>query len=147
MADSSFHEVRFPIGIGFGSVGGPNFRTEVIELDSGHERRNPQWEAPLEVWNVAHGVKTEEQLKELLTFFYVRHGMTYGFRFKNPIDYIGDEEVCNVIAGGAYQIFRHYVSGPASLSRKIVKPVGRPSASSWMASRSRTVGRWMKRQA
>lgn len=124
MPDSSFHEVRFPTGIGFGSSGGPFFKTEVIELDSGHERRNIQWEYPLEAWNVAYGVKTEEQLQELLTFFYARRGMAYGFRFKNPIDHVGEEEVCNyLVQAGAYQMFKHYVSGPASLSRKIVKPV------------------------
>ena len=39
----SFHEVRFPANLSFGSVGGPERRTDVVTLASGFEERNTPW--------------------------------------------------------------------------------------------------------
>ena len=39
----SFHEVRFPANLSFGSVGGPERRTEVVTLANGYEERNTPW--------------------------------------------------------------------------------------------------------
>jgi len=36
----SFHEVRFPTDLSFGSVGGPERRTDIVTLTSGFEERN-----------------------------------------------------------------------------------------------------------
>ena len=38
-----FHEVRFPASLSFGSVGGPERRTEVVTLANGFEERNSPW--------------------------------------------------------------------------------------------------------
>ncbi len=35
----SFHDVRFPTDISYGSSGGPGFSTAIIEVDSGAEER------------------------------------------------------------------------------------------------------------
>ena len=37
----SFHEVRFPASLSFGSIGGPERRTEVVTLANGFEERSP----------------------------------------------------------------------------------------------------------
>ncbi|MFP3387119.1 DUF2460 domain-containing protein, partial [Tritonibacter sp. SIMBA_163] len=39
----SFHEVRFPQTLSFGSGGGPKRRTDVVTLANGHEARNTPW--------------------------------------------------------------------------------------------------------
>ena len=39
----SFHETRFPADLSFGAMGGPERRTDVVELSSGHEERNTPW--------------------------------------------------------------------------------------------------------
>ena len=39
----SFHEVRFPTAISRGAHGGPERRTDVVVLGSGHEERNSRW--------------------------------------------------------------------------------------------------------
>ena len=38
-----FHEIRFPANLSFGSLGGPERRTEVVTLTNGHEERNSPW--------------------------------------------------------------------------------------------------------
>ena len=39
----AFHEVRFPANLSFGSVGGPERRTDVVTLANGFEERNTPW--------------------------------------------------------------------------------------------------------
>lgn len=36
----NFHDVRFPASLSFGSVGGPQRRTDIVSLANGHEERN-----------------------------------------------------------------------------------------------------------
>jgi len=38
-----FHEVRFPANLSFGSVGGPERRTDIVTLANGFEERNSPW--------------------------------------------------------------------------------------------------------
>ena len=39
----TFHEIRFPTAIAFGSTGGPERKTEIVALGSGYEERNAVW--------------------------------------------------------------------------------------------------------
>ena len=39
----AFHEIRFPDNISRGARGGPERRTQVVELASGDEERNASW--------------------------------------------------------------------------------------------------------
>jgi len=39
----NFHEIRFPASLSFGSVGGPERRTEIVTLANGFEERNSPW--------------------------------------------------------------------------------------------------------
>ena len=39
----AFHDVRFPANLSFGSTGGPERRTEVVQLTNGFEERNTPW--------------------------------------------------------------------------------------------------------
>lgn len=121
----AFHEVQFPTDISYGSLGGPEFRTEVITLASGFEKRNIQWTYPLERWQVGYGVTTQALLDLLRDFFYVRRGKAYGFRFKSPDDY----SVTGQLIGTGddtedqFQLIKTYSSGGETLDRKITKPV------------------------
>lgn len=82
----AFHDVRFPLAIGFDAVGGPEFLTEVAVLASGFERRNIMWQQPLMRFDAGLGVRSEEDLRELVRFFRARHGQAFGFRFEDPLD-------------------------------------------------------------
>lgn len=121
----AFHEVQFPTDISFGSIGGPEFSTNIIELSSGHERRNINWTYPRERWNVAYGVKELVHLQSLLTFFYVRQGRAHGFRFKNHDDFQASGMELGIGDGSEteFQLIKTYTSGGYTLNRKITKPV------------------------
>jgi uncharacterized protein (TIGR02217 family) len=88
----SFHNVRFPEDISYGSSGGPGFNTTIIELASGAEQRNINWSQQKATYDVSYGVKSREQMEELLEFFYARRGKAYGFRFKDWMDYTMDRQ-------------------------------------------------------
>lgn len=90
----SFHEILFPEDISYGSAGGPGFNTTVIELSSGHEQRNINWSEAKAKYEASHGVKTRDQMEELIDFFWARRGRAYGFRYKDWADYqLADEPI------------------------------------------------------
>lgn len=119
----AFHDVRFPTNISYGSAGGPEFSTEVIELSNGAEQRNINWEFSRERWNVAYGIKAQEDLDALIQFFYARRGRAHSFRFKNHADYQAIGQVLTEDDDGAFQLVKHYDSGAYSFTRRITKPI------------------------
>jgi len=67
---TAFHETaRFPTSISMGAVGGPRFSTTITTLSGGTEQRNINWKQARGEWDVSHGLKTEQQVDELLAFF------------------------------------------------------------------------------
>jgi len=122
---ASFHEVQFPTDISYRSAGGPEFSTEVIELGSGFEKRNQNWTYPRERWNVAYGVKEQDDLVSLIEFFYARRGRAIGFRFKNHDDYTATTVELGTGDGVTddFQLVKIYTSGGETFTRKITKPV------------------------
>ena len=114
----SFDEVRFPTAISYGSIGGPEFSTEVIVLSNGHERRNQNWTYPRERWNVAYGVKAREHLIDLVEFFYARRGRAIGFRFKNHDDFEAIGEELEFITATTYQLVKRYSTGSYEFVRE-----------------------------
>lgn len=109
MSIANFHEVRFPPDISFGSSGGPGFNTSVIDLASGHEQRNINWSLARAKYDASYGVKTREQMEEVLDFFYARRGKAYGFRFKDWMDYTLERQAIGVAGGtNTLQVFKRY---------------------------------------
>ena len=86
MADG-FHNVRFPDDISNGATGGPGFKTDIVEFASGKEQRNVKWSQSRMAWDVAHSIRTGEEMDRLVAFFRNRKGRAYGFRFKDWTDY------------------------------------------------------------
>lgn len=121
----AFHEVRFPTDISYGSAGGPEFSTEVVELASGHEKRNINWTYSRERWNVAYGVKRQEDLDALIQFFYARRGRAHGFRFKNHADFQASLSEIGTGDGSEneFQLVKNYDDVGGLYDRKISKPV------------------------
>lgn len=83
----NFHEVRFPATISFGSSGGVERRTEIVELVSGHEERNSPWAHSRRRYDAGLGIRSLDDLATVLAFFEVRHGRLYGFRWKDWLDH------------------------------------------------------------
>lgn len=121
----AFIEVRFPEDIAFGSGGGPEYLTDVVITESGYEKRNIGWQAARARYNVAHGVKNQAQLSELIAFFRARKGRAHGFRFKDWSDYQAVGQSIGTGNGSAtqFQLIKTYVSGGGAETRAIAKPV------------------------
>ncbi len=83
----AFHEVRFPDNISRGARGGPERRTQVVELASGDEERNASWANSRRRYDVAYGIRRADDLAAVVAFFEARNGRLHGFRYKDWADY------------------------------------------------------------
>ena len=130
----AFHEVRFPDNISRGARGGPERRTQIVELASGDEERNASWANSRRRYDVAYGIRRADDLAAVVAFFEARNGRLHGFRFKDW----GDHKSClpsstpsptdQAIGTGdgtttTFQLVKRYASGAQSWSRAIAKPV------------------------
>ncbi len=82
-----FHEVRFPTAISLKSRGGPQRRTEIVTLSSGHEQRNTRWADSRRRYQAGYGVASLDDVHAVLSFFEQRRGRLYGFRWKDHADH------------------------------------------------------------
>src|SRR5512134_2209803 len=83
----AFHEVRFPDDISRGARGGPERRTQVVELASGDEERNSPWANSRRRYDAAYGIRRADDLAAVIAFFEARRGRLHGFRWKDWADY------------------------------------------------------------
>ena len=83
----NFHEVRFPASLSFGSVGGPERRTDVVTLANGFEERNSPWAHSRRRYDAGLGMRSLDDIEQLIAFFEARRGQMYGFRWKDWSDY------------------------------------------------------------
>lgn len=135
----SFHDVRFPTNVSYGSVGGPVWSTTVVALRSGAEARNANFTAARYRYNVKYGVKTGDQINSVQGFFHARRGRLHSFRYKDWLDYKSsanggkggtvaatDQAVGTLDKTGpaqTFQLVKTYSDAAGSWSRTITKPV------------------------
>ncbi|GAB5436696.1 DUF2460 domain-containing protein [Falsiruegeria mediterranea] len=130
----NFHEVRFPANLSFGSVGGPERRTEVVTLANGFEERNTPWAHSRRRYDAGLGMRSLDDIETLIAFYEARQGQMFGFRWKDWSDYKtsrATSEVAfddQVIATGdgettRFQLIKSYRSGEYIYQRPIAKPV------------------------
>ncbi len=86
MSLAQFHDVRLPMTLAFGASGGPERRTEIVQLASGREARNAVWAGSRRRWELAGAVRKIEDLYTLAMFFEARRGRLHGFRFRDFAD-------------------------------------------------------------
>ncbi len=130
----AFHEVRFPANLSFGSVGGPERRTEVVALTNGFEERNTPWAEARRRYDAGISLRSLDDIEELIAFFEARQGQLHAFRWKDWADFkscrasqvVGFQDQLIGVGDGArlsFQLTKTYASGPASQVRRITKPV------------------------
>jgi uncharacterized protein (TIGR02217 family) len=83
----AFDEVRFPVAISRGSSGGPERRTEIVTTASGREERNSRWADSKRRYNAGLGVKSLNDIHEVVAFFEERRGRLHAFRWKDHADF------------------------------------------------------------
>jgi len=130
----AFHEVRFPDDISRGARGGPERRTQIVELASGDEERNARWANSRRRYDAAYGIRRADDLAAVVAFFEARNGRLFGFRWKDWADYKSclpsqtPSATDQAIGAGDgtttdFQLIKVYNSGSQSWMRTIAKPV------------------------
>lgn len=130
----AFHEVRFPASLSFGSVGGPERRTEIVTLANGFEERNSPWLHSRRRYDAGLGLRSLNDVETLIAFFEARAGQLHGFRWKDWSDYKScaplstpthEDQLIGIGDGvtTVFQLQKTYLSGLQSYTRPIAKPV------------------------
>lgn len=130
----AFHEIRFPTNLSFGSMGGPERRTDVVTLASGFEERNTPWAHSRRRYEAGAGLRTLDDIEALIAFFEARRGKMHGFRWKDWSDYkscapsLRPTAIDQVIGTGdgvqtVFELSKTYRSGEQTYIRRITKPV------------------------
>lgn len=131
---TQFHEVRFPPTLSFGSLGGPERRTEVVTLANGFEERNTPWAHSRRRYDAGIAMRSLDDVETLIAFYEARQGQLYAFRWKDWADYKstrpsqdpGFQDQLVAWGDGAtkdFQLIKTYKSGEQSYARPIRKPV------------------------
>jgi uncharacterized protein (TIGR02217 family) len=130
----SFHEVRFPANLSFGSLGGPERRTDIVTLANGYEERNTPWAHSRRRYDAGVGLRSLDDVERLIAFFEARRAQMFGFRWKAWADFrsclpsaqTGPDDQVIARADGTtrvFQLIKTYRSGDQSYARPITKPV------------------------
>lgn len=130
----SFHEIRFPADLSFGSSGGPERLTEIVTLANGFEERNTPWADSRRRYDAGLGMRSWTDVEEVIAFFEARRGQLHGFRWKDWADFRSspadavpgfDDQAIGIGDGTetAFQLTKTYASGGESYVRDIRKPV------------------------
>ncbi|MEJ6398044.1 DUF2460 domain-containing protein [Yoonia sp. 208BN28-4] len=130
----AFHEIRFPASLSFGAIGGPERRTEIVTLVNGFEERNTPWAHSRRRYDAGLGLRSLDDVADLVAFFEARQGQLHAFRWKDWGDFKsckasgkpaaldqllghGDEET------KVWPLIKDYASGGNCYQRPISKPV------------------------
>ncbi len=130
----AFHDIRFPTNISLSASGGPERRTRIVTLASGHEERNTPWALSRRRYEAGYGVRSLDDIHTVIAFFEARRGRLHGFRWKDWADHrSGSPSAAPTpadppIATGdglttGFALTKTYASGPVSEIRPITHPV------------------------
>jgi len=127
----AFHDVQLPTAVELGAVGGPRFKTTVISLRGGYEKRNIEWSQTRGEWDIGFGENLIEQRYAVRDFFMARQGQAHSFRFKDHGDYEipdgGGSSPQEIGTGDGsnktFQVVKRYASGGYTYEKTITKIV------------------------
>lgn len=127
-------EIRFPVELSYGSVGGPGYSTDISATKSGYETAILEWSQARHKYRAIYGPRTQAQLEQVLALFHAVRGRGYGFRFKDWTDFrssakeVSPSATDQIIGTGdgatlEFQLFKTYSYSGETYTRKITKPV------------------------
>ena len=134
----------FPNDISYNSVGTIRFATDVIVVDSGDDQRIQRWDQPLLEFDVSYGVRTMEQLQDMIAFFRAMRGRLYAFNYRDWLDYTSSMAVAyeareappisgmdqfQFVGDGStyvFQLVKNYVAPRSGTT--LTRPITRPDA-------------------
>ncbi|WP_420411272.1 phage distal tail protein, Rcc01695 family [Roseibium sp.] len=130
----AFLNENFPGAIAFGVLGGPEWRTEIVQLATGYETRNARWADSRRRYDAATGIRSLDDLKAVVALFEKARGRLYGFRLRDPFDHstapgtaapgVFDQSLGSGDGTAArFPLIKTYGSGVLAYSRDIRLPV------------------------
>jgi uncharacterized protein (TIGR02217 family) len=134
----AFTETRLPARLAFGSTGGVERRTDVVQLASGYEQRSTPWADGRRRYLIGRGVRAIAEAQALVAFFEARRGRLNGFRFQDFADFSSAAPGAAITAldqpigtgDGAttvFQLARTYGDAPGD-PEAYVRPINKPVA-------------------
>jgi uncharacterized protein (TIGR02217 family) len=120
-----FIDQRLSLKVESGFVSGPQWSTNVQQLASGREKRNKEWQYPLQKYTGNLHAFDASDRAELLGLFYACAGQRGAFRFRDPVDNTASNQTMIVEAGTKTpaQLVKNYTFGSTAFSRPIQAPV------------------------
>ncbi|KQM96672.1 DUF2460 domain-containing protein [Sphingomonas sp. Leaf25] len=123
----AFDDVRFPLALGAQAEVIPETQTTIAAGAGGAEVRGIGWAEPRTRYDVAPGVRSQEDVAVLLAFFRARLGPARGFRLQDPFDHatgdpVGPLDVALGVGDGATTRFP-LVKRYGAMVRRITRPV------------------------
>lgn len=131
---TSFHDILFPIAVSFGATGGPERRNEIVELMSGRETRNARFAHARRRYDAGTGLRSVDDLYDVLSFFEARRGSLHAFRFRDPFDMKSGRPDATPLPGdqpigtgdgetATFQLTKTYGTGADAYARPLTRPV------------------------
>lgn len=122
---TGFIDHRLSLKVASGFVGAPQWSTTVSPLANGREKRNQNWQYPLQKYTASIHAFSDAERAEMLGLFYAAAGQWGAFRFSDRVDYIAAAQTIVVPAGTKtpVQLVKNYTFGPTTFSRPIQAPV------------------------
>lgn len=131
---TGFHDTTFPLAAALGASGGPVRRTDIAPLANGHEQRNTPHAHSRRLYDAGIGIRSADDVHELIAFFEARRGQLFGFRFRDPLDHkscppsaepsASDQHIGNGDGSAQnFQLIKFYGDTAGSYQRIIRKPV------------------------
>lgn len=121
----AFKDIRFPVGISYGAVGGPGYSTNILTLSSGVEGVNQNWSNARCAFNVARGCSSEAAKKEIIAFFRIARGKGNTWRYKDWTDFqvsLTEGKFLH-ISGELFQMQKQYTDDAETDLRDIALPL------------------------
>lgn len=117
--------VRLPVSVEQGAVGGPRFSTSVQVALSGVEQRQGEWDVARCEYDISYGITNQDDLDAVMAFYYAQNGPLHSFRFRDWNDYRLANELIATGDGSdtAFQIKKTYSNSARSYTRNIQLPV------------------------
>ncbi|WP_298335898.1 DUF2460 domain-containing protein [uncultured Erythrobacter sp.] len=140
-AMEAFDDIIYPFALGRSASVAPEFSTSISVTSSGHERRNSLWSDARIHFDVGPGIRSEQELSEVISFFRARRGAARGFRISDPTDHsssgmTGSPSMLDQLIGigdgvaAEFQLIKSY-GGPQEPQ---VRPITRPRAETLLVS-------------
>jgi uncharacterized protein (TIGR02217 family) len=117
----AFDDVLFPIALGREAEVVPEVSTSIVTSAGGQEKRNAEWAEARTSYDIGPGLRSEEDIAELLSFFRARMGPARGFRLRDPFDWEGWDELIGIGDGAtaSFQLVKRY----GGVVRRITRPI------------------------